>query len=266
MPLPLYQVDAFTDRLFAGNPAAVVPLDEWLDPAQMQAIGAENNLAETAFFVPSDAEDTDFDIRFFTPTTEVELCGHATLASAFVLFTELGWDGDQVRFSAPAGMMAASRGCDGMITLDFPQRDSTPIPMPDGLEAAIGSTVLECRRAIMNMAVLESEAAVRAAKVDLEYICHLEGDGLIITGPGEECDCASRYFVPQSGIDEDPVTGAAHCTIIPYWAARLGKQAIHARQVSARGGDLWCRLDVGRVYISGHARLYMRGDIELEAG
>lgn len=271
MALPLYQVDAFTDRLYAGNPAAVVPLESWLDAETMQAIGAENNLSETAFLVPAentDSEitgcgdaDADFEIRWFTPGAEVNLCGHATLASAFVLFSQLGWDRDEIRFSSASGGLAARREADGKITLDFPARDGVPMPVPDGLEAAIGAPLVEFRRAVMNLAVLESEAAVRTVVPDLAYIHDLEGDGLVITGPGEGCDCASRYFAPHCGIDEDPVTGSAHCTIIPYWAAKLGKDSLHARQVSARGGDLWCRLAGDRVLISGYATLYMTGEI-----
>jgi len=261
MALPLFQVDAFTDRPYAGNPAAVMPLERWLAAPLMQAIAAENNLSETAFFVPSTAADTDFDIRWFTPTEEVNLCGHATLASAFVLFTKRGWDRDEVRFSSAGGGLAARREADGRITLDFPARDGVSAAVPRGLEEAIGSRVTEFRRAVMNMAVLDSEAAVRAVMPDLDYIRGLEGDGLIVTGPGDGCDCVSRYFAPHCGIDEDPVTGSAHCTVTPYWAARLGKDRLHARQVSARGGELWCRLAGDRVLISGHAALYMTGEI-----
>lgn len=261
MALKLFQVDAFTDRPFAGNPAAVVPLQSWLDAAQMQAIAAENNLSETAFLVPSAAAETDFEIRWFTPTDEADLCGHATLASAFVMFTRCGWTRDDIRFSSASGDLAARREPGGMITLDFPARAGTPMPVPDGLEDAIGAKLVEFRRAVMNLAVLDSEAAVRAVVPDLAYIRDLEGDGLVITGPGEDSDCASRYFAPHCGIDEDPVTGSAHCTIIPYWAEKLGKDRLHARQVSARGGDLWCRLAGDRVLISGHATLYMTGEI-----
>ena len=264
MSLPLFQVDAFTDQPYSGNPAAVVPLDSWLDAGRMQAIAAENNLSETAFLVSSSAPDTDFEIRWFTPTSEVSLCGHATLASAFVLFARLGWQKDDIRFSSASGTLATTRRDDGMITLDFPARAGVQMPVPEGLEAAIGMPVLEFRKAVMNMAVLDDEAAVRAAKPDLDYIRHLDGDGLILTGAGLDCDCASRYFAPHCGIDEDPVTGSAHCTITPYWAARLGTDNIHARQVSARGGELWCRLAGERVQISGHAVLYMTGAIQEE--
>ena len=264
MSLHLYQVDAFTNRLFAGNPAAVVPLSEWLPEDVMCAIAAENNLSETAFFIPAVDSGADFHLRWFTPTVEVDLCGHATLASAFILFTELAWQSDMLRFTTASGLLSARRRDDGMIMLDFPARAGRQMPVPDGLEAAIGMPVREFHKAVMNMAVLDDEAAVRRARPDLDYIRHLEGDGLILTGAGADCDCASRYFAPHCGIDEDPVTGAAHCTIIPYWAARLGTASLHARQVSARGGELWCRLAGDRVLISGHAVLYMTAEIREE--
>lgn len=264
MAQSLFQVDAFTDRPFAGNPAAVVLLDSWLGADKMQAIAAENNLSETAFLGPSSDMDSDYEIRWFTPTTEVELCGHATLASAFVLFTVGEWGEGDICFSSASGRLVAKQQEDGMITLDFPARDGVQMPVPDGLEDAIGMPVRTFHKAVMNMAVLDDEAAVRAAKPDLDYIRHLDGDGLILTGAGADCDCASRYFAPHCGIDEDPVTGAAHCTIIPYWAARLGTDRLHARQVSARGGELWCQLSGNRVLISGYAALYMSGVIQEE--
>ena len=186
----------------------------------------------------STSDEADFDIRWFTPAAEANLCGHATFASAFVLFNQLGWDRDEIRFASASGALAARRESSGMITLDFPVQEALRIPLPEGLEAAIGSRVVEFRRAVMNLAVLESEEAVRAAVPDLGYIRDLKGDGLVITGPGEACDCTSRYFAPQCGIEEGPVTGSAHCTVIPYWAARLGRNRLHARQVSTRGGDL----------------------------
>jgi len=261
MGLPIYQVDAFTSQLYGGNPAAVVVLDHWCDAPLMQAIASENNLSETAFLVRSSQAEVDFDIRWFTPIAEVPLCGHATLASAFVLFHERGWQREDIRFASASSVLIARREENGLITLNFPACDSIAMPVPEGLEAAIGRPVASFHRAKMNMAVLGSAACVRAATPDLDYIRACEGDGLIITAQGVDSDCVSRYFAPHIGIDEDPVTGAAHCTIIPYWAARLGKQSIHARQVSARGGELWCRLAGDRVLISGQARLYLTGQI-----
>ena len=261
MTLHLYQVDAFTNRLFGGNPAAVVPLSEWLADDVMCAIATENNLSETAFFIPAGDSVADFHLRWFTPTVEVDLCGHATLASAFILFSELAWQSDMVRFTTDSGLLSACRRDDGSITLDFPARLGREIDLPQGLESALGQTVVDFRRAVMNMAVLQDESAVCAVKPDLDYIRHLEGDGLIITAAGDSCDFVSRYFAPNSGIDEDPVTGSAHCAIAPYWAEKLGKTSLTARQVSKRGGDVYCEVVDDRVLISGHARLYSRGQI-----
>ena len=264
MSLQLYQVDAFTDSLFGGNPAAVVPLNAWLPDDTMCAIAAENNLSETAFFIPAEDDNAaDFHLRWFTPTTEVALCGHATLASAFVLFTACGWTGRTLRFSSASGMLFAEREDDGLITLDFPSRPGRELDVPEGLEAALGQPVISFQRAVMNMAVLEDEAAVRAVVPDLGYISRLEGDGLIITAAGDVGDCASRYFAPNSGIDEDPVTGSAHCTIAPYWARQLSKTVLDARQVSKRGGVLRCMLQDDRVRITGACRLYMSGQLAL---
>tara|TARA_B100000902_G_scaffold110723_1_gene112151 strand:+ start:957 stop:1754 length:798 start_codon:yes stop_codon:yes gene_type:complete len=261
MSLHLYQVDAFTKRLFGGNPAAVVQLSEWLPDDVMCAIAAENNLSETAFFMPAIDIGADFHLRWFTPTVEVDLCGHATLASAFVLFSELGWQSELLRFQTVSGLLSALRRDDGMITLDFPALPGHEIDVPEGLESAIGQPVVDFRRAVMNMAVLQDESAVCGVNPDLDYIRHLEGDGLIITAMGDSCDCVSRYFAPNSGIDEDPVTGSAHCTIVPYWAEKFGKASLTARQVSKRGGDVYCELAEDRVLISGHACLYSKGQL-----
>ena len=261
MSLHLYHIDAFTKRLFRGNPAAVVPLSEWLPDDVMCAISAENNLSETAFFIPAIDNDADFYLRWFTPTVEVDLCGHATLASAFVLFSELAWQSDLLRFMTASGLLSARRRGDGMITLDLPALPGYEMDAPEGLESAIGQRVIDFRRAVTNMAVLQDESAVCGVKPDLEYIRHLEGDGLIITSAGDSCDCVSRYFAPNSGIDEDPVTGSTHCTIAPYWAEKLEKASLIARQLSKRGGDVYCELGDDRVLISGHACLYFKGQL-----
>ena len=261
MSLHLYHVDAFTNRLFGGNPAAVVPLSEWLPDDLMCAIAAENNLSETAFFIPAGDSVADFHLRWFTPTVEVDLCGHGTLASAFVLFSELAWQSDMLRFTTASGLLSACLRGDGMITLDFPARPGHEMDLSEGLESAVGQTVVDFRRAVMNMAVLQDEPAVHAVKPDLDYIRHLEGDGLIITAAGDSCDCVSRYFAPNSGIDEDPATGSAHCTIAPYWAEKLGKTSLTARQVSKRGGDVYCEVVDDRVLLSGHACLYSKGQL-----
>lgn len=262
--LPIYQVDAFTDALFAGNPAAVVPLEAWLDDATLQAIAMENNLAETAFFIPTpDAEDSDYHLRWFTPTVEMDLCGHATLASAWVLFNQLGLDGDSIRFQSRSGVLGVTR--DGeKISMNFPAGYATPTLVPDGLAQALGGIEpVGFLRGEMDMAILSSEEEVRAVKPDLSYISGLGGHLLIVTAPGDGSDVASRCFAPSVGIDEDPVTGGAHCFIVPYWTKRLEKDALHCRQVSARSGDLWCHMDGERVVMQGKALLYMTGSIHL---
>lgn len=264
--LPIYQVDAFAEAPFAGNPAAVMPLEGWLPDDVLQNIAMENNLSETAFFVATpDDPDADYHLRWFTPAVEVDLCGHATLASAATLFDKLGYGKDVIRFRSQSGQLVATAQGD-RVELDFPARPGTATRVPDGLAEALGGVEpVGFLRASKNMAVLESEAAVRAISPDFDYISAMDGDGLILTAPGAEDggDVASRYFAPHAGIDEDPVTGSAHCTIVPYWAERLGKLHLHCRQVSARGGDLYCELAGDRVRIAGEARFYMEGRIDV---
>jgi len=271
MELTIYQVDAFTDRVFAGNPAAVIPLSEWLPDNVLQSLALENNLAETAFFVPTPADpDHDFHLRWFTPKIEVDLCGHATLASAAVLYRELGWAQEEIRFKALAGdLMVRKKGA--MFELDFPSRVPAVANPPEGFGEALGAAPLEFLKAKKFMAVLEDEAAVLAVQPDMDFIAGMPGDGLIVTAPGrseggESVDCVSRYFAPHAGIPEDPVTGSAHCTIIPYWAEKLRKSNLHARQISARGGDLYCTLAGDRVLIAGQAVLYMKGAVHVGDG
>lgn len=271
MELTIYQVDAFTDRVFAGNPAAVIPLGEWLPDYVLQSLALENNLAETAYFVPTPADpDHDFHLRWFTPKIEVDLCGHATLASAAVLYRELNWARDEIRFKALAGDLVV-RKKEGMFELDFPARAPVEEPLPEGFTQALGATPLEFLKAKKFMAVLENKAAVLAVQPDMDFIAGLPGDGLIVTAPGrseggESVDCVSRYFAPHAGIPEDPVTGSAHCTIIPYWSEKLGKTTLHAQQISARGGDLYCTLAGDRVLIAGQAVLYMKGVVHVGDG
>ncbi len=266
MELTIYQVDAFTDRVFAGNPAAVMPLTEWLPDDVLQTIALENNLSETAFFLPTpDDPDHDFHLRWFTPAIEVELCGHATLASAAVLYRELGWTHDEIRFKALAGDLIVRKRKD-LLELDFPMRTARPIDAPEGLTEALGVAPLEFLKAAKFMAVLENEAAVKSVQPDMDFIAGLPGDGLIVTAKGESADCVSRYFAPHAGIPEDPVTGSAHCTVIPYWAEKLGRKELHARQISARGGDLYCTLVDDRVLIAGQAVLYMKGNVHVGNG
>ena len=259
--IPLYQIDAFTDRAFGGNPAAICPLDEWLPDSAMQAIAMENNLSETAFFVAKKGTG-DYDLRWFTPAAEVDLCGHATLASAWLIFDRLAPELDAVCFNTASGPLEVSR--DGnLLVMDFPARLSEPCPVPEGFAAAIGAKPTEMHAAIKNMAVFESAAQIRDLMPNFAYIAGLERDGLICTAPGDDCDFVSRYFAPHVGIAEDPVTGSAHCTTVPYWAKRLGKAQLHARQISARGGELFCTAAGERVRIGGRAAFYMAGTIEL---
>ncbi|MBO6521562.1 MAG: PhzF family phenazine biosynthesis protein [Rhodospirillales bacterium] len=253
--IPLYQLDAFTDRPFGGNPAAVCPLDEWLPDDVMQSIALENNLSETAFYVP---EGDGYRLRWFTPKIEVDLCGHATLATGALILEKLEPGREAVSFETRSGTLGVKREGD-MLVMDFPALPASEVPMPDGLEAALGKTPLKFLRAVKNMAVFESESDVHGIDPDFDFIAAMEGMGLIITAPGDGSDCASRYFAPHAGIDEDPVTGSAHCTIVPYWAGILGKDDIHARQISERVGDLYCRMNGDRVVIGGKARLVVEG-------
>jgi len=260
MHLPMFQVDAFTDRPFAGNPAAVVPLEAWLPDAVMQDIAAENNLSETAFFV---REGDGFRIRWFTPMTEVDLCGHATLASAFVVLTELHPEVDVVRFESVSGPLAVTREGSRLV-LDFPSRPPRPVAPVPGLESALGTPpILETLLSRDLGVVLPSEAAVRELKPDFAALSRIEHFGFIATARGESCDFVSRFFVPREGIPEDPVTGSAHSTLIPFWAERLGRSLLHARQLSRRGGELFCECKGERVRIGGHAVKVLEGRLIL---
>jgi PhzF family phenazine biosynthesis protein len=257
MKLPIYQVDAFTSRLFRGNPAAIVPLDAWLPDATLAAIAAENNLAETAFVIPGEA---NCPLRWFTPTVEVDLCGHATLATAHVLLTHYFPGRQSISFSTLSGTLTVTREQD-RLRMDFPAKPGVPVDVIDQLAHALGRRPQEVLRARDLMAVFETESEVRALKPDMEKIMALDAFAVIVTAPGDSVDFVSRFFAPAKGVPEDPVTGSAHCTLIPYWAARLDKTLLHAKQVSLRGGDLFCELHDGRVSIAGQAVEYMRGEI-----
>jgi predicted PhzF superfamily epimerase YddE/YHI9 len=257
MRLPIYQVDAFASEVFRGNPAAVCPLDRWLATERMQAIAAENNLSETAFFVPG---RDGYDLRWFTPTLEVDLCGHATLASAYVVFDRLLPDARTVRFSTRSGMLEVSRDAD-LLVLDFPTLPAAPCVAPKALIDGLGVRPREVLRAKNYLAVFDSEHEVRALKPDMGLIAGLEPYALIVTAPGADADFVSRFFAPGHGVPEDPVTGSAHCTLVPYWAKRVGKSDLYARQVSARGGELFCADKGSRVAIGGRAVLYLEGAI-----
>lgn len=264
--LPLFQIDAFACEAFRGNPAAVCPLGEWLPDAVMQAIAAENNLSETAFFVAEPAgAGTDFHIRWFTPMVEMDLCGHATLASADVVFRHLGHGSDTVRFRARAGTLALTRRGEELV-MNFPANPPAPVEPPAGLSGALGATPAEVLNADYMMAVFDSEPAVRALRPDFARLATIDVPAVIATAPGTGvADFVSRFFAPNLGVDEDPVTGSAHCVLIPYWADRLGRDELTAHQVSARGGELACSMrrdaDPPRVEMAGRAVEYLRGTI-----
>ena len=261
MRLPIYQVDAFTDKLFGGNPAAICPLETWLPGATMQAVAAENNLAETAFFV---REGGEYALRWFTPSVEVDLCGHATLASAHVVFNFLEPERESVRFrTLKAGTLVVSRGA-GMLTMDFPARPAAPCEAPAGLLAALGGAPREVLRARDHLVVYGSAAEIAALKPDLAALAQVDCWAAIVTAPGENgVDFVSRFFAPAQGVPEDPVTGRAHTTLTPYWAEKLGKDVLHARQVSKRGGEIYCQMRGDRVRLAGRAALFLRGEIAL---
>ncbi len=255
MKIPLYQVDAFTDRPFAGNPAAVCPLEGWLDDATLQSIAAENNLSETAFLVGGDG---DYHIRWMTPATEVDLCGHATLASAFVLFSGREKAKDEVRFRSKSGVLVVRREGD-RLTLDFPARPPEKVAVPEDLVRALGQAPREVWAARDYMALYDTAEEVAALAPDMGRLAKVDRFAVIVTAPGRDCDFVSRFFAPAQGVPEDPVTGSAHCTLVPFWSRRLGKTRLFARQVSRRGGELWCEDRGGRVSISGRAVLVLEG-------
>jgi PhzF family phenazine biosynthesis protein len=261
MRIPLYQIDAFADGPFTGNPAAVCPLDAWLPEAVMQAVAAENNLSETAFFVP---EGEGYRLRWFTPSTEVDLCGHATLASGFVVFRWLQPGRSRITFQTQqAGPLTVARDGD-LLVLDFPSRPPAPCEMSEPLAAALGRRPTTLLAARDFLAIYESADDIAALAPDFAALAALDRFAIIVTAPGTGgVDFVSRFFAPARGVDEDPVTGSAHCTLIPYWAQRLGKNHLAARQLSRRGGTLSCVLDGDRVTIAGRALPYLEGTITI---
>jgi len=259
MKLPLWQVDAFASKRFSGNPAAVVPLAQWLPDAALRDIAAENNLAETAFLVP---HGDDYAIRWFTPAVEVPLCGHATLASGWVVLNRLEPQRQAVTFHSQSGPLTVAR--DGeRLAMDLPANAVAPSAGHPQLVAALGASPQALFEGFQWLAVYETEEQVRALKPDFAALGRIDLHGVIVTAPGGDCDFVSRFFAPAIGINEDPVTGAAHTRLVPYWAGRLGKTRLFARQVSARGGELWCELKGGRVVMAGHAAPYLEGTIEV---
>ncbi len=259
MRIPIYQIDAFTGKLFAGNPAAVCPLESWLDDETMQAIGVENNLSETAFFV---RKDDHFELRWFTPKVEVDLCGHATLASAYVIFNELGHVEPEIRFETKSGLLIVRKEFD-LLYLDFPAHVPERIDAPADLIGALGREPKEVLKAQSYLAVFDSEDDVLAINPDFQSLAKIGDGSAIVTAEGRISDFVSRFFAPGAGIDEDPVTGAAHCTLTPYWSKRLGKPVLHALQVSERGGELFCEDRGDRINIAGRAVRYLKGEIEI---
>ena len=261
MHLPLYQVDAFTSRVFGGNPAAVVALQTWLPDATLQSIAMENNLAETAFFV---REAAGHHLRWFTPVQEVDLCGHATLAAAWVLFERLEPGLTRVEFASRSGTLTVTREAQGLLALDFPARPAVPCAPPPGLAEALGAAPRETLQGERDLlAVFDTEAQVRALAPDMERLRRLPLFGVATTAPGQDSDFVSRFFAPRAGLPEDPVTGSSHCSLVPYWARVLGRQRLFARQVSARGGELHCEAQGERVRIAGEAVLYLEGTLRL---
>ncbi|TDG13916.1 PhzF family phenazine biosynthesis protein [Seongchinamella unica] len=262
MNLRIFQVDAFTRKTFGGNPAAVMPLKAWLEDALLQAIALENNLSETAFLVP---REEDFELRWFTPEVEVDLCGHATLASAHVLYQHLGYTAGQIRFHTRAGELRVSRAVEGY-TLDFPGYRLDPGVVDIAVSDALGLTaseVVNVHGAAKQLHVFEFEEDVSTLEPDFAALKTTTDKCIIATAPGNGCDFVSRFFGPQVGINEDPVTGSAHCALVPYWAERLGQNALSARQISARGGELECRYGDGRVSMTGQAVTFMQGEVFL---
>ena len=263
MELSLYQVDAFASALFRGNPAAVCPLDAWLPDEILQAIALENNLSETAYYVPSRGGSGRYELRWFTPAVEVDLCGHATLATASVILdVRRETAASRVVFDSKGGDLTVERSGE-LLAMDFPARPPVACPVDPRLEAALGAKPALILGARDYFCVFESEDEVRAIQPNMEQLASIDRFAFIVTAPGRDCDFVSRFFAPAKGVPEDPVTGSAHTTLIPYWAARLGKNKLFARQISKRGGELWCEHRGDRVQIAGRAVQYLEGRIQV---
>jgi predicted PhzF superfamily epimerase YddE/YHI9 len=259
MKLSMYQVDAFTEHVFGGNPAAVCPLDKWLSDDVMLSIAAENNLAETAFFVQ---EEDGFRLRWFTPVAEVDLCGHATLASADVLFRQLGFIGESIRFETRSGLLIV-RCHDDLYSMDFPATVPAECPIPDALVEGLGKKPQRVFKAFDYIAEFGSGEEICSLKPDFAKLSQIDLRGVCVTAPGENCDFVSRFFAPKLGINEDPVTGSAHCELTPLWSQLLGKTKLTAIQISPRRGNVLCELRRERVVLSGRAAHYMTAEINV---
>src|SRR5882724_2751559 len=262
MKLPIWQVDAFSGRRFGGNPAAIVLLESWLSDETLLAVAGENNLSETAYLV---RDGSHYQIRWFTPQEEVPLCGHATLASAWVVFHRLEPSRSRVVFRSQSGELPVERQGERLV-LDFPIGAIEPAPENPAVVAALGDPPRELHSGWQWLALYDSEEQVRALRPNMAALVATGIHGVIVTAKGKDCDFVSRFFAPAAGVPEDPVTGSAHTRLAPFWAERLGKTTFFARQVSARGGELWCALlsAQSRVHIAGQAVLYLEGNIEVE--
>lgn len=260
MTLPIYVVDAFTSKLFSGNPAAVVPLKTWLDDVTLQNIASENNLSETAFFVK---EETNYHIRWMTPVNEVPLCGHATLASAFIIFNYIEKDSTQVKFMSKSGELIVDRE-DELLSLNFPTNKSKKIEVSDAIRNCFDKEPIEVmKNGFYILIIFDSEEYIRNVNPDFELVKKIYEHGVIISAKGSQTDFVSRMFAPNEGINEDPVTGSSHTVLVPYWSEKLGKKKFRALQVSKRGGELFCEELGERTKISGRAVLYSMGNLFL---
>jgi PhzF family phenazine biosynthesis protein len=259
MKIPIYQVDAFTDHVFGGNPAAVCVLMQWPETQVLQNIAAENNLTETAFILE---REKSFDIRWFTPKVELDLAGHPTLAAAYVIFEILKPGKTEMEFQSVSGPLHVSRQ-ESKITMDFPSRPAQPCKAPQALIEGLGARPVEVLLARSHLAVFETREEILSIEPNMARLMELDSKGVIVTSPGGDVDFVSRFFHPKAGIPEDPVTGSSHCTLVPYWAAKLGKNKLLARQLSGRGGTIWCFNKEGRVFLSGQAVKFLEGQISI---
>ncbi len=260
MKIPLYQIDAFASELFAGNPAAVCPLDKWLPDEIMQSIAAENNLSETAFFVP---RGNGFHIRWFTPANEVDLCGHATLAAAYILFNTLGYKKDKIEFDSKSGILTVTKDNEWLV-MDFPAQPPVSCDIPEEIIKAFNIEPIECLKSEDFIVVFEREIDIESAHPDFGQLIKLDLRGVIITAKSSRYDFVARFFAPKYGIPEDPVTGSAYTQLAPYWVSKIGPKRFSVKQMSSRGGELTCELVGDRVLISGRAVKYLEGTIKIE--
>lgn len=260
MQLEIFQVDAFSSKPFGGNAAAVIPLEQWLDDATLQRIAEENNLSETAYFVK---QGDGYQLRWFTPAVEVDLCGHATLASAWVLFEQLGEQAEVLRFSTRSGELRVSRGADGMLEMDFPAKQPQPVTTPPGLLEALGlDSAREVYRSDDYLVAIDDVSLIENLRPDFAALAAFDVRGIAVTAPGRGFDFVTRWFGPRVGVNEDPVTGSAHTSLAPYWAQRLDQSSLRCEQGGVRKGQLHCEvLGNGRVIISGHGALYLKGSV-----